>query len=110
MHYLRVYLRYRTKRSFVENGLNAALDKDDERPGGARLLSGVEEALLVSIACSDAPKGRSRWTLLLLADRLIALTDLESISLETIRSRLKKKKSNLGKKRCGTFQHLMQIM
>ncbi len=82
---------YRTKRSFVENGLDSALDKDDERPGGARLLSGVEEALLVSIACSDAPKGRSRWTLQLLADRLIALTDLESISLETIRSRLKEK-------------------
>lgn len=83
---------YRTKRSFVENGLEAALDKDEDRPGGARLLKGGEEALLVSIACSKAPAGRSRWTLQLLADRLIALTDLESVSLETIRSRLKEKK------------------
>jgi transposase len=82
---------YRTKRSFVENGLEAALDKDEDRPGGARLLNGIEEALLVSIACSKAPAGRSRWTLQLLADRLIALTDLESVSLETIRCRLKEK-------------------
>jgi len=82
---------YRTKRSFVENGLEAALDKDEDRPGGARLLNGVEEALLVSIACSKAPAGRSRWTLQLLADRLVALTDLESVSLETIRCRLKEK-------------------
>lgn len=82
---------YRTKRSFVENGLEAALDKDEDRPGGARLLNGVEEALLVSIACSKAPSGRSRWTLQLLADRLVALTDLESVSLETIRRRLKEK-------------------
>lgn len=83
---------YRTKRSFVENGIDAALDKDEERPGGARLLNGIEEALLVSLACSKAPAGRSRWTLQLLADRLVALTDLESVSIETIRSRLKEKK------------------
>lgn len=83
---------YRTKRSFVENGLEAALDKDEDRPGGARLLNGVEDALLVSIACSKAPPGRARWTLQLLADRLVALTDLECISIETIRRRLKEKK------------------
>jgi transposase len=82
---------YRTKRSFVENGLDAALDKDEERTGGARLLNGMEEALLVSIACSEAPSGRSRWTLQLLADRLVALTDIESISIGTIRNRLKEK-------------------
>lgn len=82
---------YRTKRSFVENGLEAALDKDEDRPGGSRLLNGIEDALLVSIACSQAPTGRSRWTLQLLADRLVALTDIESISIETVRSRLKEK-------------------
>lgn len=100
---------YRTKRSFVENGLEAALDKDEDRPGGARLLKGVEEALLVSIACSKAPSGRSRWTLQLLADRLIALTDLESVSLETIRSRLKEKEIKLWQKKCGAYQLLTQI-
>ena len=92
---------YRTKRSFVENGLDAALDKDEERPGGARLLNGVEEALLVSIDCSKSPAGRSRWTLQLLADRLIALTDLESVSIETIRSRLKEKEIKPWQKKCG---------
>jgi transposase len=79
---------FRTKRTFVEDGLEAALNKDD-RPGGARLLSGSEEALLVSIACSEAPEGRCRWTLQLLADRLVALTDLNDVSINTIRRRLK---------------------
>jgi len=88
---------YRTKRSFVENGLDA----DEERSGGARLLNGVEEALLVSIDCSKSPAGRSRWTLQLLADRLIALTDLESVSIETIRSRLKEKEIKPWQKKCG---------
>ena len=53
-------------------------------------LDANQEALLVSIACSPAPEGRCRWTLQLLSDRLIALTDVENISLETIRQRLKK--------------------
>ncbi len=79
---------YRTKRTFVEDGLEAAINKD-ERPGGSRLLSGTEEALLVSIACSEAPEGRCRWTLQLLADRLVALTDLDDVSINTIRRRLK---------------------
>jgi len=68
---------FRTKRTFVEDGLEAALNKD-ERPGGQRLLSGTEEALLVSVACSEAPEGRCRWTLQLLADRLVTLTELEN--------------------------------
>ena len=81
---------FRMKRSYVEDGLEAALDKDD-RPGAARLLSGNEEALLVSIACSEPPEGRCRWTLQLLADRLVTLTDVDDVSIETIRRRLKEK-------------------
>lgn len=81
---------YRTKRDFVEYGLEVALAEDD-RPGGARKLDAKEEALLVSIACSKPPDGRSRWTLQLLAGRLIALTDHEHLSIETIRRRLKEK-------------------
>lgn len=60
-----------------------------KRVGRRKVLSAKEEATLISIVCTEPPKGRSRWTLSLLSDSLIALTYLENISLETIRSRLK---------------------
>lgn len=82
---------YRTKRCFVEEGLQSALE-EGKRSGQPKALSPSEEATLISIACSKPPEGASRWTLSLIADRLIALTDLESISLETVRSRLKQNK------------------
>lgn len=78
---------YRTKRDFVESGLAAAL-QEGARPGGKRLLDMNQEALLVSLACSEPPVGRCRWTLQLLSDRLVTLTELDSISIETIRRRL----------------------
>ncbi len=78
---------YRTKRCFVEEGVEAALH-DAPRPGGARKLSGKEEALLIATACSAPPEGRARWTLDLLADRMVALTGHESLSDETVRRRL----------------------
>lgn len=81
---------YRVKRDFVEEGLEAALTEDD-RPGGTRKLDANQEALLVSIACSKPPEGRSRWTLQLLADRLVTLTEHEDLSIETIRRRLSEK-------------------
>lgn len=81
---------FRTRRTFVEDGLQAVLDKD-ERPGAARLLSGNQEALLVSIACSEPPEGRCRWALQLLADRFVTLTEFDDVSIETIRRRLKEK-------------------
>ena len=79
---------FRVKRKFVEEGLESALN-EGKRLGRTKALSAKEEATLISIACTEPPKGRSRWTLSLLSDSLIALTDLESISLETIRTRLK---------------------
>jgi len=79
---------YRTKRGFVEEGLQSALE-EGKRLGQPKALSSSEEATLITIACTKPPEGVARWTLSLIADRLIALTDLESISLETIRSRLK---------------------
>jgi transposase len=79
---------YRVKRNFVEYGLDVALS-DCDRPGGARKLAAKEEALLVSIACSEPPRGSSRWTLELLADRMVRLTDHKQISRETVRRRLK---------------------
>ncbi len=79
---------YRIKRDFVEHGLEAALTEDD-RPGALRKLNGKEEALLVSIACSEPPDGCSRWTLQLLRNQMIILTEHEDLSLETVRRRLK---------------------
>ena len=61
---------FRTKRRFVEEGLEAALS-EQPRPGAERKLTGNEEALLVAIACSDPPAGRARWTLELLAGELV---------------------------------------
>src|SRR6266702_3195513 len=58
------------------------------RPGADRKLSGKEEALLVATACSSPPEGRARWTLELLADELVRLTEHDSISRETVRRRL----------------------
>jgi transposase len=78
---------YRTKRRFVEGNLERALS-EDPRPGAERKLTGKEEALLVATACSSPPAGRARWTLELLADEMIKLTEHESLSRETVRRRL----------------------
>jgi transposase len=78
---------YRTKRRFVEEGLEAALS-EEPRPGADRKLAAKEEALLVATACSAPPAGRARWTLALLADAMVRLTKHGSLSSETIRRRL----------------------
>src|SRR6201988_4058801 len=78
---------YRTKRRFVEGNLERALS-EEQRPGAERKLTGKEEALLVATACAAPPKGRARWTLELLADAMVKLTDHESLSGETVRRRL----------------------
>lgn len=77
----------RTKRRFVEVGLEAALS-EQPRPGARRKLTGKEEALLVATACSRPPAGCARWTLELLADDLVKLTEHDSLSRETVRRRL----------------------
>jgi transposase len=78
---------YRTKRRFVEESLEAALS-EEPRPGAGRKLTGKEEALLIATACSKPPAGRARWTLELLADEFVKLTEHESLSRETVRRRL----------------------
>src|SRR5436853_522860 len=78
---------YRTKRRFVEGNLERALS-EEQRPGAERKLTGKEEALLVATACASPPPGRSRWTLELLADAMVKLTEHESLSGETVRRRL----------------------
>jgi transposase len=78
---------YRTKRRFVEMGLEAALNEEPRR-GAERKLTGKEEALLIATACSNPPPGRARWTLDLLADEFVKLTEHEQLSRETVRRRL----------------------
>lgn len=78
---------YRTKQRFVEEGLERALS-ELPRPGAGRKLGVVDESLLVAVACSKPPAGRSRWTLQLLADEMVRLTVHDSVSDETIRRRL----------------------
>jgi len=78
---------YRTKRRLVDGNLAHAL-AEAVRPGGQRKLSGHEEALLVATACSAPPRGRARWTLVLLAGALVRLTEHASLSRETVRRRL----------------------
>ncbi|MET4045943.1 transposase [Bradyrhizobium sp. RT6a] len=77
----------RTKRRFVEGNLERALS-EEPRPGAERKLTGKEEALLVATACAKPPAGCKRWTLTLLADAMVKLTDHNSLSGETVRRRL----------------------
>ena len=78
---------YRTKKHFVEGNIEHALN-EAPRPGASRKLSGREEALLVATACSAPPAGRARWTLELLADQMVKLTEHKGLSAETVRRRL----------------------
>jgi transposase len=79
----------RTRRRFVE-GRAARVLHEKPRPGGRPKLAPKQEAFLVALACSDAPSGRAHWTLQLLADRLVELGVVETISDETVRRALKK--------------------
>jgi transposase len=78
----------RTRKRFVEEGLGCL----NERPrrGQARKLTGKQEAYLVAVACSKPPDGRARWTLQLLADKVVELKFTNSIARETVRQVLKK--------------------
>ncbi len=79
------------RQRFVEQGLDAALErKKQERPSLAKTLDGKKEARLIAIACSKPPKGRARWTMQLLADELVALEIVDSISASTVCRTLKK--------------------
>jgi transposase len=81
----------RVRQRFVEQGLEAALvRKKQDRPSRERKLDGQGEARLVALACSDPPQGRARWTLRLLADQLVQLEVVATISTETVRQVLKK--------------------
>jgi transposase len=87
----------RVRQRFVEQGLEAALDrKRRERPARELKLDGHAEAHLIALACSAPPEGRAVWTMQLLADKLVELEVVDSISDETVRLALKKTRSSPG--------------
>lgn len=85
----------RTRQRFVEGGLERALN-EDPRPGGRKKLDVKGEAVLETLARSEPPEGRKRWTLQLLADKLVELKVVDSISYETVRQVLKKSGCSRG--------------
>lgn len=89
---------------FVLQGLEAALNrKKRQTPPREKILDGAKEAHLIALACTQAPPGRSRWTLRLLADKLVELQIVEGISYETVRQALKKTSSSRTSASAGAF-------
>jgi transposase len=80
---------YRVRRDFVEGGLEGALVRRP-LPRRPRMLDGEQEAHLIALACGSPPAGRRRWTLRLLADKMVELGHIDTVSHETIRRTLKK--------------------
>jgi transposase len=90
----------RTRQRLVEAGLPAAL-AEKPRPGARRKLDGKQEAFLVALACSAPPQGRDQWTMQLLADRMVTLGVVETLSDETVRQRLKETNYSPGGRNAG---------
>lgn len=100
---LRISMRKidRVKRRFVEDGLEAALGSRQGQRVHERKADGDFEAHLVALSCSKAPPGFARWSLRLLADRVVELGYIDSVSYETVRRVLKKTRSNRGRRSAG---------
>jgi homeodomain-containing protein len=86
----------RVRRLYVTEGLKAALHRKTPDRVYRRKLDGEQEAHLVAVACSEPPTGHKRWTLRLLADKLVELEVIETVSYETVRQTLKQTASNRG--------------
>lgn len=80
----------RVRRQYFEEGLEAALNRHPPKREYHRKLDGEQEARLVALACSQPPEGQARWSLRMLADRLVELEIVEDISYQTVRRTLKK--------------------
>jgi transposase len=91
----------RVRRSCVEHGLERALERKDPAREYRRKLDGKAEAQLIALSCGEAPEGQARWTLRLLAERLVELEIVETVCHETVRQTLKKTNSSRGKKSSG---------
>jgi transposase len=87
----------RVRKRCCERGIEACLErKPQENPSRPRKLDGASEARLVRIACSPPPEGRARWTIALLADKLVELKVFDSVSASTVQRGLKKTNSSRG--------------
>ena len=86
----------RVRRRCVEEGLEAAPNRRRQVNRRPKVLDGDAEARLVAVACGEPPEGRAKWTLRLLADRLVELEVVEAVSAETVRRTPRKTISSLG--------------
>jgi transposase len=91
------------KKRFVEEGFEAALSRKPVTNAHRRKITGDEEAHLIALCCSKAPEGHKTWTLRLLAETMVELAMVDSVSHETVRRTLKKMNFNRGKRRNGVF-------
>jgi transposase len=91
------------KKRFVEEGFEAAFYRKPVTNAHRRKITGDEEAHLIALCCSQAPEGHARWTLRMLADKMVELDIVDAVSHETIRRTLKKMNLNPGKRKNGVF-------
>lgn len=95
------------KKRFVENGLSAALErKQRETPPREIIFGGEFEARLIALACSDPPEGRQRWTVRLLAEKLVELEIVPTVSTMTVCNTLKKTNLSLTNPSTGRFRRI----
>jgi transposase len=107
--YVSILTVQRTRQSLVEKGLENTLNRQPPKASKRRIIHGEEEAHLVAMACSEPPEGHCRWTVRLLADKMVELEYLPSVSHMTVHNALKKTKLSLGKKKNGaSLQNPMQ--
>jgi len=102
-HVLKVGMRTidRIKKKFIEGGLDVCLERRPTQRVYEKIVDGDTEAKLVALCCSEPPPGFSKWSLRMLADRMVELKYVESISHVTVRTVLKKTNLNPGKLRVG---------
>ena len=86
----------RVRKRFVEEGLAAALTRKKPNHQRIPLLDGAKEAHLIALICTAPPRGQGRWTLRMLADKMVELGYVETVSHETVRQTLKKRMRRLG--------------
>lgn len=91
----------RVKKRFIEDGLEATLERKPTTREYERKADGEVEAKLIAVCCSKPPKGFGKWSLRLLADKMVELKYVESISHETVRTVLKKRFETVESKRMG---------
>lgn len=94
---------FSVRKRFVEEGFERALGRKN-RNNYERKLDGEKEAQLIALACSKPPEGYARWTMVLLADRMVALEIIDNVSASTVQRTLKKTNLSLGRSSSGAYR------